>query len=142
MFASNSAHTVEEYLDSVPAERKDAVNFLHEFIQKSAPDLAPHFAYNMLGYGTFHYIDRKTKQPKPWPIVALANQKNYISLYVCACKDGQYLAEKYTADLGKVSVGRSCIRIKKINDIHLPTLQMLLQEAQTSGGMVGAETVG
>lgn len=74
MFAKNSAANVEEYLANVPEDRKDAINFLHEFIQKAAPGLKPHFAYNMLGYGTMKYLNYK-KQEINWPIVAIANQK-------------------------------------------------------------------
>lgn len=38
------------------------------------------------------------------PIISLANQKNYISLYVCSIENSEYLAEKNKSKLGKVSV--------------------------------------
>lgn len=72
-----------------------------------------------------------------WPIVALASQKNYISLYVCAVKDGQYLAEKYKNELGKVSVGKSCIRFKKLTDLNLKTLEKVIKLAAKFPGLVG-----
>ena len=115
MFKAVKATTVKEYLASVPKERKEAVLFLHQFIQKEAPRLKSHFAYNMLGYGSFPYRNYKNEAIE-WPVVALANQKNYISLYVCSIESGQYVAEKYKKELGKVSVGKSCIRFKKLGD--------------------------
>jgi hypothetical protein len=135
MFKAVKANTVEEYLDAIPPERKELIELLHQFIQKAAPSLKPHFAYNMLGYGSFPYRNYK-KEIINWPVVALANQKNYVSLYVCALSDGQYVAEKFKKELGKVSVGRSCIRFKKLNDLNLPVLKKVLQMAQRNPGLV------
>ncbi len=89
----------------------------------------------MLGYGSFKYKNYQ-KKIIDWPIVALASQKNYISLYVCALDGKQYLAEKYKDKLGKVSVGKSCIRFKKIEDLHLPTFKTVLKRAAQSPGLV------
>ena len=137
MFAKNKAKSVKEYIENVPEERKNTIMFLHKFIQDAAPKLKPHFAYNMLGYGTFKYMDSK-KTPKEWPVVALANQKNYISLYICALDGGEYIAEKHKDKLGKVSVGRSCIRFKKIEDLNLKELKKILKKGEKSPGLVGA----
>ena len=72
------------------------------------------------------------------PIVALASQKSYISVYVCAVDKGKYLAETHAKDLGKVSVGRSCIRFRKLEDVHLPTLKKVIRAAAKKPGLVGA----
>lgn len=138
MFKPTKAKTVQEYLSSVPKERAEAMRFLHMFIQKCAPKLKSHFAYNMLGYGSFKYRNYK-HEVIYWPTVALASQKNYISIYVCSVVDGEYLAEKYAKQLGKVSVGRSCIRFRKIEDLNLPELKKVLKLAAKSPGLVGAE---
>lgn len=134
MFKKVQANTVEEYLDGVHEDRKETINFLHDFIKKIDPVLKPHFAYNMLGYGSFKYKNYK-KQIMDWPIISLANQKNYISLYVCSIKNGQYLAESYKSELGKVNVGKSCIRFKKLEDLNLPVLKKLIREAALKPGL-------
>ncbi len=102
MFKPTKAKSVVTYLAQVPEERKDLVLFLHEFIKKNVPKLKSHFAYNMLGYGSFPYLNNKK-------------------------------------ELGKVSVGKSCIRFKKLEDIHLPTLKKVLQLAAKSPGLTGAK---
>ncbi len=137
MFKATKAATVEEYLAAVPAERQEMIQFLHQFIQAAAPNLTPHFAYNMLGYGSFPYRNYK-KELVDWPIVALANQKNYVSLYVCAVANGAYIAEQYKDALGKVSVGKSCIRAKKLADINLPVLKEVIAMAAANPGLVEA----
>ena len=134
MFKPIKAKTVNEYLASVPKERAQTVRFLHAFIQKAAPKLKSHLAYNMLGYGSFKYVNYK-KQVVDWPTVALANQKQYISVYICALDGKQYLAEKYKKELGKVRVGKSCIRFIKLEDVNLPVLKKVIQAAAKKPGL-------
>lgn len=136
MFKGVKAKSVESYLASVPKERQELMLFLHNFIKKTIPKLKPHFAYNMLGYGFFPYLNYK-KEKINWPVVALANQKNYVSIYVCALDKGIYIAEKYKKELGKVSVGKSCIRFKKLEDLNLPTLKKVLLLAGKNPGLKG-----
>ncbi len=136
MFKPTKATSVKEYLRALPPERRDPIEFLHAFIQKTAPSLKPHFATNMLGYGSFPYTNYKKEQIE-WPVIALASQKNYISLYVCAVADGKYLAETHAHDLGNVSVGKSCIRFKKLSDLNLKTLETVIKAAAEHPGLVG-----
>ena len=136
MFKPVKAKTVKEYFDALPQDRREPMEFLHNFIQKTAPTLKSHFAYNMPGYGSFKYKNYK-KETIDWPTISLASQKNYISLYVCAVKDGEYVAEKHKKELGKVSVGRSCIRFKKIEDLNLDALTKVIKMAEKSPGLAG-----
>ena len=136
MFKPVKATSVEEYFALLPEERREAITFLHNFIQKVAPSLKPHFAYNMLGYGSFKWRNYK-KEVIDWPTISVANQKNYISFYVCSVQDGKYLAEKNKDTLGKVSVGKSCIRFKQIADLNLEGLEKLIKIAEKSPGLAG-----
>jgi hypothetical protein len=140
MFAKNDATSVEEYLALVPADRKKEFDFLHAFIQKAVPKLKPYFASNMIGYGSFYFLDSK-KQKRDWPIISLANQKNYISIYVCTIIEDKAAAEKYKKDLGKQSKGVTCIRFKKIEEINLGTLKAVLKIAEKNPGVTGATIV-
>jgi uncharacterized protein YdhG (YjbR/CyaY superfamily) len=128
MFKPVKAKTVAQYIAALPPERRAAIRALDALIRKTVPKLKPHFAYNMLGYGAFPYRNYK-KELISWPVISLASQKNYISVYVCALEGRAYLAEKYKKELGKVSVGRSCIRFRKPEDLHLPTFTKVLKLA-------------
>ena len=140
MFAKNAAKSVKEYLSMVPADNKKDIDFLHDFIQKAVPKLKPYFASNMIGYGSFYYLDSK-KQKRDWPIIALANQKNYISIYVCAVVEDKVAAERYKKELGKHSKGISCIRLKKIEETNLETLTIVLKLAEKKPAVAGATIV-
>lgn len=139
MFKKVKADSVESYLALVPEQRKEDFLFLHNFIQKSAPKLKPHFAYNMIGYGSFPWRNSK-KELIEWPTISLASQKNYISLYVCSVENGNYLAENHKKELGAVNVGKSCVQIKKISDLNVTALKKVLQLAQKSPGLSGLVT--
>jgi hypothetical protein len=133
MFKPVKAKSISEYIALIKEPRKSQIIELDSIIQKTVPSLKPVFASNMLGYGNFHY---KTKSGREgdWPVLSLASQKNYISVYVCSVTNGKYIAEEYKDKLGKVSVGKSCIRFKKIDDINLEVLKKVLIEAAKSPG--------
>jgi hypothetical protein len=135
MFKAVKAKSIKEYFDLLPDERRKPIEFLDKFIKKTVPKLKPIFAYNMLGYGIFKYKNYK-KEIIDWPVISLASQKNYISVYICAVDDSGYIAEKYKRELGKVSVGKSCIRFKKIEDLDLKIFKKVLQLAAKSPGLV------
>lgn len=136
MFKKVKATSVASYLASVPPERRGLIRFLHGFIRKAAPKLKPHFAYNMLGYGSFPYKNYKN-ETLLWPTVALADQKRYVSIYVCAVVDGKYVAETHKKELGNVSVGKSCIRFRRLEDVNLPALKKVIRIAAKRPGLVG-----
>ncbi|MBK6379525.1 MAG: DUF1801 domain-containing protein [Chitinophagaceae bacterium] len=94
----------------------------------------------MIGYGSFYYLDSK-KQKKDWPIIALANQKNYITIYVCTIVGDKASAEKYKKDLGKLTKSITCIRFKKTGEINLDTLKTVLKLAEKNPGVAGATLV-
>lgn len=134
MFKPVKATNVEEYMEMLPPERREVLESLDKLIRKVAPSLKPHFAYNMPGYGNFKYRNYK-KEIIDWPTVSIASQKNYISIYVCAVDGKEYLAEKFKKELGKVSVGKSCIRFKKLEDLNLPVLENIIKLAEKSPGL-------
>jgi len=131
MFKPVKAKTVDAYIRMLDSERKADIQFLHKLIQKILPKLNAHFAYNMLGYGSFKYKNYK-KDVIDWPMVALASQKNYISCYVGSLEGKQYHAEKDKDKLGKVSVGKSCIRFKTVKDLNIGELTKILKKAAKS----------
>lgn len=127
MFKPTAAKTPAEYISLIDEPRRSEVQKIHEFIQKAVPSLKPYIQTGMIGYGTYHYKYKSGKEGD-WCIIALASQKNYISVYVCAIDGDQYLAEKNKDTLGKVSVGKSCIRFKKLEDVNLKELERIIKK--------------
>jgi Domain of unknown function (DU1801) len=134
MFKPVAATSADEYIDMLTPERREIVLRLDRLVKEAAPELEPHFARNMLGYGTFLHRNH-TKQEVEWPVIALASQKRYVSLYVCALDGGEYLAEKFGPRLGNVSVGKSCVRFRKIEDLDLEVVAELIVAAARNPGL-------
>lgn len=126
------ARSPHEYIAKLEEPRRSEIEQLHQLIRKSAPTLEPTMAYGMIGYGEYHYKYASGREGDG-VLVALASQKNYISLYVTCAKDGQYLAESYKLKLPNASIGKSCIRFRKLSDIDQNVLKELLKEAEKIG---------
>lgn len=137
MFKPTNAKTPNEYIDLISEPRRSDIKKLHNFIKKTVPNLKPYIQTGMIGYGKFHYKSRSGREGD-WALIALASQKNYISVYVCAVEEGKYLTEKYKPLLPKTNIGKSCIRFKKVEDIDLSVLAKLLKESEKVGGFFSA----
>ncbi len=127
---SAKPNTTKEYLSALTEPRRSELKALDAAIRKAAPRLKPHIAYSgtMIGYGPYHYKYASGREGD-CPIVALSSRAQYISLYVAGSRAGKNIAEAAKAKLGKVSVGKACIRFKQLADLNLPAAIELVREA-------------
>ncbi len=116
MFKSTTAASPEAYIALLEEPAKSDIEKLHILIQKTVPDLTPYIISGMIGYGTYHYTYASGREGD-WCIIALAKQKNYISLYACGTEGSTYVPELYKDKLPGANVGKSCIRFKKLSDV-------------------------
>lgn len=130
MYKPTAATTPEEYIELIDEPRQADIYQLHAFIAKLIPSYKPRIVGGMIGYGTYHY-KYATGREGETSIISLASNKNYISIYAFAAADGQYVAEKYKDKLPKASIGKSCIRFKRLIDIDLGVLKELILESVT-----------
>ncbi len=133
MFKTTSALSPEEYIAAISEPRRQDVEKIHELILKTVPTFKPRILSGMIGYGTYHYRYASGKEGD-WSLIALANQKNYLSVYICSIENGKYIAEEYKDKLPKASVGKSCIRFKTLKDIDLSILMEIIKKAEKIGG--------
>lgn len=134
MFKPKSAKDPQDYIDQIDEPRKTEIKKIHEFIQKTLPKMNPEIFHNIIGYGPYHYKS-KSGSEGAWFTVGLASQKHYISIYVCSTDHSEYLAEKHKDWFPKASVGKSCIRFKKFDDIDFEKLKEILLMAERVGPM-------
>jgi len=130
MFKPTTAKTPDEYINLIEEPRRSEIKKLHEFIRECVPQFPPYIEVGMIGYGRYHYKYASGREGD-WALIALASQKNYISVYVCASDGKQYVAEKYKAKLPKASIGKSCIRFRKFENIDFAVLRRIIVEAAT-----------
>jgi hypothetical protein len=100
---------------------------LHRIIREEAPRLKPTMDFGFLGYGRFHYKYASGREGE-WTKIGVANNKRYISLYCCAADARGYVAERYRKTLPKASIGKSCVRVKRLDDLDERALRALIRD--------------
>lgn len=127
----SKATTVDQYLSAVPPERQDAMNKLRKVMQKNLPKgFKEGMGYGNMGYYVPHsvYPAGYHCNPKdPLPFAGLASQKNSINFYHMGVytdpKLLKWFADEYAkTGLGKLDMGKSCIRFKKPENIPFDLL--------------------
>jgi hypothetical protein len=114
-------------------EREDELRRVDALVRAAAPgidrQLVPAGGGRMLGYGLMPYRPRSAKVATTTPLISLAAQKRYLSLYVFAEVDGRYLAEARAERLGSVSCGKSCIRFSSLDRVDTDELAAVVRDA-------------
>jgi hypothetical protein len=130
MPAAAKPTTPAAYLAALAEPRRSELKTLHAAIRKAAPRLKPHLGYGgtILGYGHYHYKYASGREGD-CGIIGLSSRAHYISLYISGQRQGTAIAEAAAAKLGKVSVGKVCIRFKKLTDLNLAAALQLVREA-------------
>jgi hypothetical protein len=121
------APEVEAFLADLP-EHRAWVRELHELIRAAAPELDVAMWSSTVGYGSYHYRYPSGREGDWFPI-GLASNARYVSLYLCASEGDGYLAERHADRLGEVSVGRSCIRVRKPEHLDRDVAAELVRRA-------------
>src|SRR5688572_30604702 len=124
---TSKATTPEQYINELPADRKEAITQLRNTILKNLPKgFKETMSYGMLGYVVPHeiYPAGYHCDPKlPLPFANIASQKNFIAFYHMGVYAMPELLKWFTTEYAKQSpakldMGKSCIRFKKPE--HIP----------------------
>lgn len=124
----SKASTPEEYLQSLPEDRKNAMTELRKVILANLPKgFKEGMGYGMLGYVVPHslYPDGYHCDPKlPLPFMSVASQKNFIAVYHMGVYADPALLKWFTEEYAKhcktkLDMGKSCMRFKKLDQIPL-----------------------
>jgi hypothetical protein len=133
MQGQSDAKTHDEYIAALDEPRRSEIRALHELVLRTVPELEPTMMGGMLGYGPFHYKYASGREGDT-TLVGIANNKQYISLYVIAANEDEgYIAGSYQSRLPKASIGKGCVRIKRLSDIDLDVVADLLRHAARTG---------
>lgn len=124
--------TPAEYIAALDGERRSDIEALDALIRTYAPELEPVIMDGMLGYGPFHYRYASGREGDACKL-GVASNASYISLYCFASDAEGYVAERYADRLPKASVGRSCVRFKKLADLDERALVSLIEETAETG---------
>ena len=122
--ARSMAGSVEDYLEELPRERREAL----QAVRKVVLDNLPAGYVETMNWGVITYeipLERypDTYNKRPLMYAALASQKHHMSLYlmcVYSHKESRIrFEEKFKARGKKLNMGKSCVRFKKVEDLPL-----------------------
>jgi uncharacterized protein YdhG (YjbR/CyaY superfamily) len=131
----SKATSVDQYIQELPDDRKEAMQKLREAILKNLPEgFSEEMGYGMMGYSVPHsiYPDGYHCAPKQaLPFVALASQKNFIALYHMGIYANPQIYEWFVEEYpkhskAKLDMGKSCVRFKKMDQIPFKLLGELM----------------
>jgi uncharacterized protein YdhG (YjbR/CyaY superfamily) len=123
---TSGASTVNEYLSELPEERQKAIDKLRKVVKKNLPKgFQETMNYGMIGYVVPHKIfpaGYHCDPKQPLPFMNIASQKNFIAIYHMGLYSIPSLLKWFTdayakAGVGKLDMGKSCIRFKKPENI-------------------------
>ena len=84
-------------------------------------------------FGSFHYRGKTSEGD--WYHVGFSPRKQDLVLYLhCELEKQAALLQK----LGKHKIGKSCLYIKRFEDVHVPTLKKLINKTYKSPAIAGA----
>ncbi len=122
---SKDFKTVEDYLESIPSERRIIINRLRQVIKDNLPDgFEEQIRYKMIGYVVplrlypeGYHVDKG-----PLPFISLASMKNHVAVYHMGLYGDRDLEEWFVEEYQKTTdhkldMGKSCIRFKKLDAI-------------------------
>jgi hypothetical protein len=121
----SKAPTVEAYLDSLPEDRRAALEAVRQVILKNLDkDYQEGMQYGMIGYFVPHtvYPAGYHCDPKqPLPFAGLASQKNHMSLYVMSNygDEEEWFRQEWQKTGKKLDMGKCCVRFRKLEDVPL-----------------------
>ena len=130
----SNAATPDEYIASLPDDRREAMAALRKAINKNLPKgFKEEMGYGMMGWVVPHskYPAGYHCDPKqPMPYACLGSQKNYIALHVMTVYGDndteQWLRKAWTATGKRLDMGKCCIRFRKLEDIPLEVIGKLI----------------
>lgn len=117
---------VEDFISSfTDSEQKRQDSFkLIELMQDHTGFKPKMWGPSIVGFGSYHY-KYKSGHEGDAPLVGFSPRKKEFSLYVfTGLEEHEYLLE----NLGKFRKGKSCIYFKKLSDINLDELKILITE--------------
>ena len=131
------AKTPEDYINSVPEDRKEAIIKLRNSILKNLPKgFEETINYGMLGYVVPHSVYPKGYHcnPKdPLPFMGFASQKNSINFYHMGIYAKKELLDWFVTEYPKyckqkLDMGKSCVRFKKPENIPFALIEALVKK--------------
>lgn len=117
--------TVASFLKTVDPKYVDDCKALVTIMEGIVKEKAVMWGASIVGFGSYHYVYDSGREGD-FMLCGFSPRKSALSIYIMAGFEGEpELMEK----LGKYKTGKSCLYIKSLDDVHVPTLKKLIRES-------------
>jgi uncharacterized protein DUF1801 len=126
----SKALSVAEYLATLPADRRGAIEQVRSVIRQHLPQgYAEQMQYGMISYVVplaLYPAGYLNEEDMPLPFVSLASQKRHMAIYLMNVSGDPELAAWFKAawqkSQKKLDMGKSCLRFERVDDLALDVL--------------------
>ena len=125
----STAKTVDEYLDKLPADRRDAIGKVRDVINANIPaGFEEKIQFGAISWCVPESVlpAKEVYNKQPLCLTSLASQKNHMAVYMLHIYGDRMLRtwfEKAYKDAGKkLDMGQSCVRFKTLDALPLEVI--------------------
>lgn len=125
--------SVTKFVESVEDEQKrQDARVLLDLLQKATKQAPKMWGDSIVGFGSYHYVGRSGREGD-WFVAGFSPRKQNLTLYMLG---GWEQEPELLAQLGKHSLGKGCLYIKRLDDVKVPALKKLI-----AAGLKRAKTI-
>lgn len=119
-------NNVTAFLNAVEPEkkRKDSLA-IKKLMEKVTGEQATMWGSSIVGFGSYHYRYESGREGD-MPLVGFSPRKQAITLYIMSGFDAY---DDLLGKLGKYKTGKSCLYIKKTEDVGMDVLRELVKQS-------------
>ncbi len=116
--------SVADFLNQIPdVQRREDCRTVAKIMEDVTGSKPKMWGSSIVGFGSFHYKYASGREGD-WLVMGFSPRKQDLTLYIMM---GFEQHGDLMKQLGKHRVGKSCLYIKRLSDIHLPTLKKLVK---------------
>jgi hypothetical protein len=118
--------SVERFLDDISDEhRREDCRTIARIMKKVTKSRPTMWGASIVGYGSYHYRYESGREGD-WFLTGFSPRKQSLTLYIMS---GFTRYDGLLARLGKYKTGKSCLYIKRLEDVDLAVLETLIRES-------------
>lgn len=116
--------SVEDFLNKIPDQDRRADCFqVAKIMEEITGEKPKMWGPSIVGFGSYHYKYDSGREGD-WLVTGFSPRKKDLTLYMMM---GFEKHRELMEQLGKHSAAKSCLYIKRLSDIHIPTLKKLIK---------------
>jgi hypothetical protein len=121
-------NSVQGYLDTLDHQRKTEITDIISIMQNITGNEPVMWGDSIVGFGLYHYKYASGREGD-WFYTGVSSRKNAITIYLMCDVDMELTNFKLG---GKYKTGKSCLYLKKLSDIDINQLELLIKKAVQS----------